>query len=149
MHHAQQLRHPLDFVHDNGPVPGGSFGDLSQALRASLQLPVNFGFQQVYENGIRQLMAQPGGLPGAPKAEKKKTFLWQAEKSTSELHFAPHFGIIVSIISRPDGVSQLKVLLQDLAQARALEVGRNMMIAWIGSNRAKRRAVYLLFDSIL
>jgi hypothetical protein len=64
--------------------------------------------QQVDEYRIRQFMAQPSGLPGTPWAEKKKTFLWHAKKATYQLHFAPHFGIRVSIIIGFPGVNQLK-----------------------------------------
>jgi hypothetical protein len=56
-------------------------------------------------------MAQPGGLPGSTRAEKKEALVWQGEKTTSKLHFAPHSGINASIINRPFGASQLKLLL--------------------------------------
>jgi glycerol kinase len=44
-------------------------------------------------------MAQPGGLPGSTRAEKKEALVWQGEKTTSKLHFAPHSGINASILS--------------------------------------------------
>jgi hypothetical protein len=101
-------RHPLDLVDDNGPIGGGTQGDLPQALRACLQFPVDFRFQQVDENRIRQLMVQPGGLSSTPRAEKKETFLGYAAKTTSKFHFVPHFGIIISIIIKMWGFRQLK-----------------------------------------
>jgi hypothetical protein len=84
-------------------------GDLPQALRARLQLPVDFRLQQVDENRIGHLMAQPGGLPGTPGAEKEEAFFRHSEKATSKFHFAPHFGIAVSIIIKVRGFRQGKL----------------------------------------
>ena len=100
VNHAEQLRHPLNFVDDQGALFRRTGNRFAQTFGAGAQATVQGRVKQVQVEGIRQAMPQPSGFARAARPEQEAALVWNLEKSTCKFHFASKSGNMNSTLHR-------------------------------------------------
>ena len=84
---GQELRNPLNLVDHHRVLAGRPRKQLVEALGPGVEAAMQRGIEQVQVQGIREPVAQPGGLAGSAGAEQEAALVRDLEESSYKFHF--------------------------------------------------------------